>query len=161
MLYRVRRFLLLCLRSPFQTLIDCQCASKGIARGRDRHTFCGIDGHGVGGLVSFLVLGDHHLDIQLFQPLLGYGDTDVPAITNIPHNARLGVSCPYAFAIAIAIDSGEETDLVCRIKKAIFSVVISLAAIHRSPSFSLLSSSITTTNSPLPNASRASSIGSN
>lgn len=52
------------------------------------------------------------------------------------------------------------TDLVCRIKKAIFSVVISLAAIHKSPSFSLLSSSITTTNSPLLNASRASSIGS-
>jgi hypothetical protein len=32
-------------------------------------TLCCIDGHGISSLVSFLVLGYHHLDIQPFQSL--------------------------------------------------------------------------------------------
>lgn len=55
----------------------------------------------------------------------------------------------------------ERAHLVCRIKNAIFSVVISLAAMHRSPSFSRPSSSITTTNCPRLYAATASSTGSN
>jgi hypothetical protein len=42
--------------------------------------------------------------------------------------------------------------------QAIFSLVHSLAAISRSPSFSLLSSSMTTTNFPAAKAARADSM---
>ena len=52
----------------------------------------------------------------------------------------------------------KEAYLVCFIIQAIFSVVQWEAAIIRSPSFSLPSSSITTKNSPRAKASRASSI---
>lgn len=50
------------------------------------------------------------------------------------------------------------TDLVCLMNHAIFSVVHSLAAINKSPSFSLFSSSMTTTKSPRLNAARAASM---
>jgi hypothetical protein len=48
--------------------------------------------------------------------------------------------------------------LVCLIIQAIFSVVHKLAAIIRSPSFSLFSSSMTTRNSPRANAAKVSSM---
>lgn len=47
---------------------------------------------------------------------------------------------------------------MCLMNQAIFSIVHSLAAISRSPSFSLLSSSMTTTNFPAAKAARADSM---
>ena len=55
----------------------------------------------------------------------------------------------------------QRTYLECLTSQAIFWVETALAAMMRSPSFSLLSSSITTRNSPRAKASIASSIGSN
>ena len=54
-----------------------------------------------------------------------------------------------------------DTYLVCLIIHAIFCVERALPAMMRSPSFSRPSSSMTTTNSPRPKASMASSMGSN
>ncbi len=54
-----------------------------------------------------------------------------------------------------------QTDLVCLIIQAIFSVVHWFAAMMRSPSFSRFSSSITTRNSPFVKALRASGMVSN
>jgi hypothetical protein len=47
----------------------------------ERLTFCCIHRHGISSLVSFLVLGYHHLDIQLFQSLFWYRDTNITTVT--------------------------------------------------------------------------------
>ena len=73
-------------------------------------------------------------------------------------NVRTG-PCDHARCSMQQADGGAH--LVTFINHAIFSVVIASAAIIKSPSFSLDSSSMTTTNSPCRNAARASSIESN
>jgi hypothetical protein len=112
------------------------------------HTVFVIDRDGVSCSVRIFVLSYHHWDFQLLQSLFGKWDTNVTA-WNSSCLERTSRTRQY------------ETYLVCFIIQAIFSVVQWEAAMMRSPSFSLLSSSMTTKNSPRAKASKASSIGSN
>jgi hypothetical protein len=49
-----------------------------LSKGKER-TMLVIDGDGVGGLVGFLVVSDHHGDVEFVQTGLGEGDADVAA----------------------------------------------------------------------------------
>ena len=106
-----------------------------------------IDCDCIGRSVSFLVCRKHWRYVQLVQALSREGDANIPTDPEIKQTSlKIPDICTY---------------LVCLIIQAIFSVVQKLAAIIRSPSFSLFSSSITTRNSPRVNAANASSIESN
>ena len=108
-----------------------------------------IDCDSVCGSVWILVLSYHHRNFQLLQPLFG------------KCNANVATWNFSALREGTYRTGPNKTYLVCFIIQAIFSVVQWEAAIIRSPSFSLPSSSMTTKNSPRPNASKASSIESN
>ena len=92
--------------------------------------------------MSFLVVGDHHRNVEFLETL--------------PRQR-------YAYISAVTVSAQgngvrDVPDLVCLMIQAIASVVHLLADMMTSPSFSLDSSSMTTIGSPRANAASASSI---
>jgi len=131
-----------------------------------------VHGNSVRGLVPVFVVGNHHGDVELLQSIAWEGAADVSTTCSGQVKRAQGGEMKWSeFTCQPQMCSGAESDprlalgqtthLVCLIIQAIFSVVHWLAAMMRSPSFSLFSSSITTKNSPAANAASASSMESN